>query len=209
MPEKKPGELPEYQLNLKGDYKLISPDWHDPSYWENFPTARKIKESGIFWGKNLKGRKYPSFFKIFPITDPELFVLKIARAIDFWVAYLTMKEKISADFDGVLAALNQIINNYKQILGKRLKNRLETAMQDITDIKTKALDRPIPKPRYDLVDALIVLFEENVPDAPADTVAKKINQLLELFKETLNIDLEADSIKQRMYRKKQLKQQLI
>ena len=82
-------------------------------------------------------------------------------------------------------------------------------MQDITNIKTKALDRPIPKPRYDLVDALIVLFEENVPDAPADTVAKKINQLLELFKETLNIDLEADSIKQRMYRKKQLKQQLI
>ena len=136
-------------------------------------------------------------------------MLKIARAIDFWVAYLTMKEKISADFDGVLVALNQIINNYKQILGKRLKHRLETAMQDITDIKTKALDRPIPKPRYDLVDALIVLFEEDVPDAPADTVAKKINQLLELFKETLNIDLEADSIKQRMYRKKQLKQQLI
>ncbi len=142
----------------------------------------------------------------YPINDLEGFIAGIADKIFFieetgsagYLGYGFLDD-LSAKFDGSTydKLITDISKRFKISKAKKLndiKNKFQALATEIFEDLEIDTQKAIPKN----VDSLFYFFKEHVPDAPDQTIAERISDLLTKF----NVTFKAKTILQRIYRAK-------
>jgi hypothetical protein len=184
-----------------------------PEIWEcpfqvMLPTAIAIMESDIFYEGQLKGKRLTggkNRFKLYPINDFQRFLWSIAApfepAISMGVSALCLEEPPRM-FDKLLEDLADMTCLAEIYKGKRVAKRMAAIGKELEDIK-KDISSNITPPAnpigiVKIIDHLISTFKAHIPDAPDQTIANSISDLLQKY----DMPVKAKAILQRMFRAK-------
>ena len=186
----------------------IEGQWKYPFHIVRYAAIDIIK-SGIFVGDCLKGKKIPSSppkFQTYPIKDPEELVWFIALPL-----VIDIEEKISQDFREEIKRhfsrmavnidhLSRFIETWTK---PKTKNKIDKIKAELDSLQKELLVH-LPEKFFSLkdpIDYMINVLQKHVPEAPEETVAKRVVDILKIS--NISDDARYQTVLQRMYRKKQ------
>jgi hypothetical protein len=168
-----------------------------------------ILNSGIFHEGQLRGKQLTGTSRTYAryhINDIEGFVADVADRMffleeggdpqHFGYSYLEdlAVQFDSGDYDKVITDIRKRFGISKARKLNDIKKKFQALSSEILDNLDLYEQKTIPKN----IDSLFYLFKEYIPDAPDQTIADRISELLAKF----DINVKANTMLQRIYRAK-------
>jgi hypothetical protein len=175
-------------------------------------AAIEIIKSGIFVEDHLKGKPIPSIppkFLTYPIKDPEELVWRIAlplvtdiekernqRALDF------LQKEVNRYFSQVVENMDFLSRVIEPWAKPKTKEKIDKIKGELDSLKEE-LWGSLPKDSFKLEDPINYMFnllQKQAPNAPEETIAKRVKEILEIS--NIGKKVRHKSILQKRWRKK-------
>jgi Asp-tRNA(Asn)/Glu-tRNA(Gln) amidotransferase C subunit len=163
----------------------------------NFPLTIQIMESGIFREAKLKGRKISEKYRLYPIEDIKEFIIELVNILNRLENMKERKQRFTHQFESIISEFDLLSKMVLECKGVR-PEKLKAIRHDLAVMKDKTLNKlnPVSSLPSNIIPTLINLFKKYIQNAPNQTIATRISELLKIVdfqvnQETIRKKLQA------------------